>query len=152
MSTVYTALSAVNTKFTFYNTLLQWSMNIFGLALVVPFSIVHALIFKCCTVEFLTCTQHSENHADPLVQSGWQFQTVRQELRLPCGGTQGGHSIVTIHLVMIWPIHRHQRFGVWKAFHKKPNWHTLFISCPIHNVATIKVKPVNNASDYKCRD
>ena len=28
-----------------------------------------SLIFNCCTVEFLTCTQHSENHADPLVQS-----------------------------------------------------------------------------------
>ena len=28
-----------------------------------------SLIFNCCTVEFLTCTQHSENHVDPLVQS-----------------------------------------------------------------------------------
>ena len=28
-----------------------------------------SLIFNCCTVEFLTCTWHSENHADPLVQS-----------------------------------------------------------------------------------
>ena len=28
-----------------------------------------SLIFNCCIVEFLTCTQHSENHADPLVQS-----------------------------------------------------------------------------------
>ena len=28
---------------------------------------------------------------------------------------------------------------------------TSLISCPIHNVATMKVKTINNASDYKCR-
>ena len=29
--------------------------------------------------------------------------------------------MVTVHSVMLWPIHRHQCFGVGKAFHKEPN-------------------------------
>ena len=49
-------------------TQLQWWVNVFGLALLGPF-LHSSLIFNYCTVEFLTCTKHSENHVDPLVQS-----------------------------------------------------------------------------------
>ena len=69
--TVYTALSAVNTKFT--STILFSTLNYNGEWISLGlhwWSLLHSsLIFNCSTVEFLTCTQHSENHADPLVQS-----------------------------------------------------------------------------------
>ena len=69
--TVYTALSAVNTKFT--STILfstfNYMVNEYLWACIGGPFLHSSLIFNCCTVEFLTCAEHSENHADPLVQS-----------------------------------------------------------------------------------
>ena len=68
--TVYTALSAVNTKFTSTILLVHSTtmVNEYLWACIGGPFLHSSLIFNCCTVEFLTCTQHSENHADPLVQ------------------------------------------------------------------------------------
>ena len=71
VSTVYTALSAVNTKFTstlLFSTLTTM-VNEYLWACIGGQFLHSSLIFNCCTVKFLTCTQHSENHADPLVHS-----------------------------------------------------------------------------------
>ena len=82
----------------------------------------------------------------------WQFQTVRQNWRLPCGETQGGHSMVTVHSVMLWPIHRHQCFGVGKSFHKEPNWHKLLLSHALYICGHTESKISKQTSGYECRE
>ena len=110
-----------------------------------------SLIFNCCTVEFLTCTQHSENHVDPLVQS-LAISSSKTKLeaamwsntrRTFYGYSTFGHAMANTQTPML-------RRG--KSISQRTKLtQTSLISCPIH-VATLKVKPANNASGYECRD
>ena len=65
-----------------------------------------SLIFNCCTVEFLTCTQHSENYADPLVQS---LTIPNSEKKIEVAMWSNTRRFYgyrrTAHSVMLWPIH-----------------------------------------------
>ena len=105
-----------------------------------------SLIFNCCTVEFLTCTQHSENHTDPLVQS----LTI-------------SNSKTKLEAAM-WSNTRRTFYGCygqytdtnaleWENHFTKNQTDTNFPYLMSYTyVATLKVKPVNNTSAYECWD
>ena len=98
----YTALSAVNTKFT--STILFSTLACIG----GPF-LHSSLVFNGCAVDFLTCTQHSENHADPLVQSLTISNSktkleaaVWSNTRTFYGYSTFSHAIVNTQTPMVW--------------------------------------------------